>query len=246
MPPQSPPRSASAPRSSCCRCTTRSTSRINGRIWIMSAMAARSSGSGLGRDHHYEQFQTPREGRVRRFREGVELIKALWTEEKVDLPGPHLPARRRHDGAKAGAEAAAADLDGGRAPGRAAPHRRDCRWLDGLGRIEQSPPSCAPSRCCARRWRRRGATRRTSRSRSGCFCRCMSVRRSARAELHRWFTVVYRNPEGTDASGIHGTPEQVRNGWRSWSPPAPTTCCSIRPPATPNSWRCLAAVVGLS
>jgi alkanesulfonate monooxygenase SsuD/methylene tetrahydromethanopterin reductase-like flavin-dependent oxidoreductase (luciferase family) len=22
--------------------------------------------------------------------------------------------------------------------------------------------------------------------------------------------VVYRNPEGTDASGIHGTPEQVR------------------------------------
>jgi alkanesulfonate monooxygenase SsuD/methylene tetrahydromethanopterin reductase-like flavin-dependent oxidoreductase (luciferase family) len=33
----------------------------------------------------------------------------------------------------------------------------------------------------------------------------------ARAELHRWFTVVYRNPEGTDASGIHGTPEQVRD-----------------------------------
>jgi alkanesulfonate monooxygenase SsuD/methylene tetrahydromethanopterin reductase-like flavin-dependent oxidoreductase (luciferase family) len=32
----------------------------------------------------------------------------------------------------------------------------------------------------------------------------------ARAELHRWSTVVYRNPEGTDASGIHGTPEQVR------------------------------------
>jgi alkanesulfonate monooxygenase SsuD/methylene tetrahydromethanopterin reductase-like flavin-dependent oxidoreductase (luciferase family) len=32
----------------------------------------------------------------------------------------------------------------------------------------------------------------------------------ARAELHRWFTVVYRNPEGTDASGIHGTPERVR------------------------------------
>jgi alkanesulfonate monooxygenase SsuD/methylene tetrahydromethanopterin reductase-like flavin-dependent oxidoreductase (luciferase family) len=33
---------------------------------------------------------------------------------------------------------------------------------------------------------------------------------AARAELHRWFSVVYRNPEGTDASGIHGTPEQVR------------------------------------
>src|SRR5207247_10612494 len=32
----------------------------------------------------------------------------------------------------------------------------------------------------------------------------------ARAELDRWFTVVYRNPAGTDASGVHGTPEEVR------------------------------------
>jgi alkanesulfonate monooxygenase SsuD/methylene tetrahydromethanopterin reductase-like flavin-dependent oxidoreductase (luciferase family) len=32
----------------------------------------------------------------------------------------------------------------------------------------------------------------------------------ARAELNRWFTEVYHDPPGTDASGIHGTPEQVR------------------------------------
>jgi alkanesulfonate monooxygenase SsuD/methylene tetrahydromethanopterin reductase-like flavin-dependent oxidoreductase (luciferase family) len=32
----------------------------------------------------------------------------------------------------------------------------------------------------------------------------------ARRELARWFTEVYHNPPGTDASGIHGTPEQVR------------------------------------
>jgi alkanesulfonate monooxygenase SsuD/methylene tetrahydromethanopterin reductase-like flavin-dependent oxidoreductase (luciferase family) len=32
----------------------------------------------------------------------------------------------------------------------------------------------------------------------------------ARAELHRWFTEVYHNPAGTEASGIYGTPEQVR------------------------------------
>ena len=32
----------------------------------------------------------------------------------------------------------------------------------------------------------------------------------ARDELHRWFTVVYHNPAGTDACGVHGTPEQVR------------------------------------
>src|SRR5260370_11996306 len=38
-------------------------------------------GLGLGRDHHYEQFQTPTEGRARRFRDGVEPIKALWTQQ---------------------------------------------------------------------------------------------------------------------------------------------------------------------
>jgi alkanesulfonate monooxygenase SsuD/methylene tetrahydromethanopterin reductase-like flavin-dependent oxidoreductase (luciferase family) len=33
---------------------------------------------------------------------------------------------------------------------------------------------------------------------------------TARRLLDRWFTDVYHNPRGTDASGIHGTPEQVR------------------------------------
>src|SRR5438552_7435175 len=44
-------------------------------------------GVGLGRDHYYAQFQVPGEHRVRRFREGVELIRALWTEPKVDYRG---------------------------------------------------------------------------------------------------------------------------------------------------------------
>src|SRR5919109_1329202 len=44
-------------------------------------------GVGLGRDQHYAEFRIPRERRVRRFREGVELIKALWTESKVNYQG---------------------------------------------------------------------------------------------------------------------------------------------------------------
>ena len=36
------------------------------------------------------------------------------------------------------------------------------------------------------------------------------IQPSARRELLRWFTDVYRNPSGTDLCGIHGTPEQVR------------------------------------
>jgi len=44
-------------------------------------------GVGLGRDHHYAQFEVPRERRVRRFREEVELIRALWTQPRVDYQG---------------------------------------------------------------------------------------------------------------------------------------------------------------
>ena len=42
---------------------------------------------GLGRAHHYRDFQVPVAQRVRRFREEVELIKALWTEDKVTYRG---------------------------------------------------------------------------------------------------------------------------------------------------------------
>src|SRR5215831_11300573 len=38
--------------------------------------------AGLGREHHYRDFQVPAARRVRRFREEVELIKALWVEDK--------------------------------------------------------------------------------------------------------------------------------------------------------------------
>src|SRR3954452_23112229 len=44
-------------------------------------------GVGLGREHHYQQFSVPEEGRVRRFREEVELIRALWTQDKVNYHG---------------------------------------------------------------------------------------------------------------------------------------------------------------
>ena len=44
-------------------------------------------GLGLGREHHYEEFQIPTEHRVRRFREGIDIIKALWTQPKVSYHG---------------------------------------------------------------------------------------------------------------------------------------------------------------
>src|ERR671928_1714226 len=44
-------------------------------------------GVGIGREHHYRQFEVPVEGRVSRFREEMEIIKALWTQDTVSYDG---------------------------------------------------------------------------------------------------------------------------------------------------------------
>src|SRR5437660_3371295 len=44
-------------------------------------------GVGIGRDHHYRQFEVSPEGRVSRFREELDVIRALWGEEKVSYQG---------------------------------------------------------------------------------------------------------------------------------------------------------------
>jgi probable F420-dependent oxidoreductase len=166
-------------------------------------------GVGLGRDHHYEQFQVPREARVRRFREEVELIKALWTESGVNYQGRIYQL-----------------ADGTMAP-KPVRQPRPPIWM-GVGH----PDALRRTAAIADGWMGSGG------SSTAAFMRAVPVLRDAlekadrdptsfpiskrvflsvherpdvaRAELHRWFTVVYRNPEGTDASGIHGTPEQVR------------------------------------
>jgi len=166
-------------------------------------------GVGLGRDHHYEQFRTPREGRVRRFREAVELIKALWTEPRVDYSGRIFR------------------LAGGTMAPKPVQKPHPPIWM-GVGH----PDALRRTAAIADGWMGSGG------SSNAAFVRSVPILREeleragrdpvafpiskrvfvsvdekpevARAELHRWFTVVYRNPEGTDDSGIHGTPDQVR------------------------------------
>jgi len=166
-------------------------------------------GVGLGRDHHYEQFQTPREGRVRRFRETVELVKALWTEPRVNYRGRIF------------------SLDSGTMAPKPVQRPHPPIWM-GVGH----PDALRRTATIADGWMGSGG------STNAAFIRSVPMLREAleeagrdpaafpvskrvflsvderpeiaRAELHRWFSVVYRNPEGTDASGIHGTPEQVR------------------------------------
>jgi probable F420-dependent oxidoreductase len=166
-------------------------------------------GVGLGREHHYEQFQTPREGRVQRFREGVELIKALWSEAQVDYRGRIF------------------QLEAGTMAPKPVQKPHPPIWM-GVGH----PDALRRTATIADGWMGSGG------SSNAAFARSVPILREAleqagrdpvnfpiskrvfvsvderpevaRAELHRWFTVVYRNPEGTDASGIHGTPEQVQ------------------------------------
>jgi probable F420-dependent oxidoreductase len=166
-------------------------------------------GVGLGREAHYTEFQVPRERRVRRFREGVELIKALWTEPQVRYQGQIY------------------QLDGGTMAPKPVQKPHPPIWLGGT-----HPDALRRAAAIADGWMGSGGSSTASFSRSVPTLRAalekagrdpaafpiskrvfLSVHERpdvARAEVHRWFSVVYRNPDGTDASGVHGTPEQVR------------------------------------
>jgi probable F420-dependent oxidoreductase len=166
-------------------------------------------GVGLGRDQHYTEFQVPRQRRVRRFREGVELIKALWTEPRVNYQGEIF------------------QLEGGTMAPKPVQKPHPPIWLGG-----GHPDALRRAAAIADGWMGSGGSSTASFSHSVPILKTalekagrdpatfpiskrvfLSVHERpdvARAEVQRWYSEVYHNPEGTDASGVHGTPEQVR------------------------------------
>jgi probable F420-dependent oxidoreductase len=166
-------------------------------------------GVGLGRDQHYTEFQVPRERRVRRFLEWVQVIKALWTEPKVSYRGDIF------------------QLEGGTMAPKPVQKPHPPIWLGGT-----HPDALRRAAAIADGWMGSGGSTMAGFSRSIPLLRAalekagrdpasfpiskrvfLSVHESpavARAEVHRWFSEVYRNPDQTDASGVHGTPEQVQ------------------------------------
>jgi probable F420-dependent oxidoreductase len=166
-------------------------------------------GVGQGREEHFRQFQVPMAGRVTRMREQIELIRALWTKQKVTYQGrfyqvtdasmspkpvqkPTLPiwmgvghpdAIRRaatlSDGWMGAGGSTVADFQ------RAVPLLRDA--LQKAGRDPKTFP----------------VSKRI-------FMSVHERPEVARAELHRWYSEVYFNPEGTETSGLYGTPDQVK------------------------------------
>jgi alkanesulfonate monooxygenase SsuD/methylene tetrahydromethanopterin reductase-like flavin-dependent oxidoreductase (luciferase family) len=162
----------------------------------------------LGRDHHYAQFQMTRERRVQRFREGVALIKALWTEPKVSYRGSIFQLA---DGTMAPKPVQRPHLPLWMGVGHPDAVRRAARIADGwmssggssIAAFSRSVPILREA------LEKAGRDPTTFPTSKRVFMAVDERPEVARAELHRWFTTVYHNPEGTDASGIHGTPEAV-------------------------------------
>jgi probable F420-dependent oxidoreductase len=166
-------------------------------------------GVGLGREHHYVEFQVPMEHRVRRLREGVEVVKALWTQPKVDYHGtiyrlensgmtikpvqkPHPPIWFGGDHPDAVRRAAMLG-DGWMSAGGAAtePYAKAVQILRAeLEKLGRDPATFPISKRV--------------------FLSVHERADVARAEVGRWFTTVYRSAQRADTSGIHGTPTQVR------------------------------------
>jgi probable F420-dependent oxidoreductase len=163
---------------------------------------------GLGRDHHYRDFQIPVAGRVTRFREQVELIKALWTEDKVSYRGEMyqvdnltLATRPAHKprpplwmgvGHPNAVRRAARIADG---------------WMGSGGSSIAEFKASVP--ILQQELEKAGRDPATFPISKRVFMAVDERPEVARTELNRWFTEVYHNPAGTDASGIHGTPEHV-------------------------------------
>jgi probable F420-dependent oxidoreductase len=166
-------------------------------------------GVGIGRDHHYRQFEVSKEGRVSRFREELELIKALWTEDKVSYDGRfyHLkdeemwpkPVQKPHPPIWMGV-------------GHPDAVRRTARLADGWmgsggSRIKDFAAS-VPILKEALAANGRDAENFPISKRI--FMAVDENAAVARRELARWFDDVYFNPPGTEECGLYGTPEQVR------------------------------------
>jgi alkanesulfonate monooxygenase SsuD/methylene tetrahydromethanopterin reductase-like flavin-dependent oxidoreductase (luciferase family) len=166
-------------------------------------------GVGLGRDYHYAQFQIPRARRVRRFVESVELIKALWTQESVTYQGDIFALEHGVMGPKPVQQPHPPVWLGGGHPNalkRAA--RMSDGWMGAGGSSNAAFKASVPQVRAA--LEAEGRNPDTFPISKRVFLSVHERAEVARDEVHRWFSVVYRNPELTASGGVFGTPEEVR------------------------------------
>jgi probable F420-dependent oxidoreductase len=163
-------------------------------------------GVGLGRQDEYPAFQIPVERRVRRFTESVEVIRALWGPGEVTYRG----AIFQLDGVTIGTRPIRQPpiWFGGAHP---AAIRRAARladgWMGGGGTSNASFTHAVPQL--------RAELEQAGRDPVGypiskrVFVAVDERASTARAELNRWFSEVYRSPAALGDAGVFGTPDQV-------------------------------------
>ena len=165
-------------------------------------------GVGIGRPVHFTEFQVPEEGRVARLREQIDLIRSLWSQDKTTHHGRfyHL------DNARLGVRPIQKPLPIWMGVGHPNAIRRAAGLADGwMGAGGSSTDDFRKAVPLLREsLEKAGRDPNTFPISKRIFIAVDEKPQIARAELHRWYSEVYHNPAGTDASGIHGTPEQVR------------------------------------
>jgi probable F420-dependent oxidoreductase len=165
-------------------------------------------GVGLGRDHHYTEFQIPRERRVRRFREAIELMKALWTESKVTYQGQIFQLHDGVMGPKPVQKPYPPIWLGGGHPNALRRVVLADGWMGAGGSTTAAFGTSVPLVRAALEEAGRDATMFPISKRV--FMSVHERAEVAKAEVQRWFSEVYHNPDLTTAGGVYGTPEQVR------------------------------------
>jgi len=166
-------------------------------------------GVGLGREQHYAEFQIPRERRVRRFLESVELMKALWTQPKVTYQGQIFQLQDGVMGPKPVQKPHPPVWLGGGHPDAL---RRAAAIADGwMGAGGSTSAAFAQSVPLVRAGLEKAGRDPASFPISKRVFMSVHERPEvAQAEVRRWFSVVYRNPDLTTTGGVYGTPGQVR------------------------------------
>ncbi len=165
-------------------------------------------GIGLGRDHHYTEFQIPRERRVRRFREALELMKALWTESKVTYHGEIFQLQDGVMGPKPVQKPYPPIWLGGGHPDALRRVVLADGWMGAGGSSTVAFGKSVPLVRAALEEAGRDVDSFPISKRV--FMSVHERPEVARAEVHRWFSTVYHNPDLTTEGGVYGTPEQVR------------------------------------
>lgn len=165
-------------------------------------------GVGIGREHHYRQFEVSPEGRVARFREELEIIRALWSEEKVTYQGRFYNLRDETMVPKPVQQPLPVWMGVGHPNAVKRTAALADGWMgSGGSRIADFAASVPLLKAALAE---RGRDPENFPISKRLFMAVDERAEVARRELLRWFTEVYHNPPGIDQCGIYGTPEQVR------------------------------------